>query len=174
MIERTLLKSLTVALVTGAMAAAACAPSPRQRPIRTDPIESGAGSLTEARKQIEGTWTLQSFTSYAPDGAEHPIKAKGRLTYDAFGNLELTGNFEDPADVARAGKQTLTFKGRAVIDPAKQLIVLADIQGNVPATAVPEEMSPDRVRHYEVTAKTLTLTTREGDRILARTVWVKP
>jgi hypothetical protein len=167
-----LLKSLLMTLVAVTLAAA-CAPSPRQRPIQTAPVETGAGSLTEARKQIEGTWTLRSFTSYAPGGAEHAIKAKGRLTYDAFGNLELTGNFEDPADVARAGKQTLTFKGRAVIDPAKKVIVLADIQGNVPSTAVPEEMSPDRVRHYEVSADTLTLTTREGDRVLARTVWAR-
>lgn len=158
-------------IVLLAVVLAACAPSPRQRPIRTSPVEAGAGSLAEARKQIEGTWTLTSFTSWVPEGKEHAIKANGRLTYDAFGNLELAGAFEDPADKARAGEQSLEFKGRAVIDPAKKLIVLADVKGNVPTAAVPEEMSPDRVRHYEVTGNTLTLTTREGERMLARTVW---
>jgi hypothetical protein len=165
------LKSLAILLL--AVTLGACAPSPRQRPLQTSPVESGSGSLTEARKQIEGTWTLTSFTSWVPDGKEHAIKANGRLAYDAFGNLELTGAFEDPADRARAGMQSLSFKGRAVIDPARKLIVLADVKGNLPADQIPEEVAPDRVRHYEVTADTLTLITREGERMLARTVWQK-
>src|SRR5690606_7310880 len=120
---------------------------------------------------IEGTWTLKSFTSFVPEGQEHEIEAVGRLVYDAFGNMELVGTFEDPAEQARAGRDFLQFKGRAVIDPARKAIVLADVKGNVPATVVPEEMSPDRVRYYEVSADTLTLTTRDGNRVLARTVW---
>ncbi len=172
MIHTDVLKSFLIVLLAAAVIPA-CAPSPRQRPIKTSPVETGTGSLAEARKQIEGSWTLASFTSYSPGGEAQPIKANGRLTYDAFGNLELTGAFEDPADQARAGMQLLSFKGRAVIDPARKLIVLADVEGNVPASVVPEEMSPDRVRHYEVSGSTLTLTTREGDRPLAQTVWTR-
>jgi hypothetical protein len=47
---------------------AACAASPRQRPVSAGDVDTGANSLTAARKQLEGRWTLISLDISAEDG----------------------------------------------------------------------------------------------------------
>ena len=51
--------------------------------------------------------------------------------------------------------------------------MLADVSGNVDASALPANMSPDKVRYYAFQGDTLSLETRDGARVLARTVWRK-
>jgi phosphosulfolactate phosphohydrolase-like enzyme len=65
------------------------------------------------------------------------------------------------------------MKGRAVVDAGGKRIVLADVSGNVAPDALPTTMSPDKVRHYSFEGDTLSLETRDGARVLARTVWKK-
>jgi hypothetical protein len=99
------------------------------------------------------------------------VPASGRLTYDAFGNLELTGKIDDAKAAGQAN--ALAFRGRAVVDAGSQRIVLADIAGQGNLDAVPANMTPDKVRHYVFEGDTLSLETRDGTRPLARTVWRK-
>jgi hypothetical protein len=49
-------------------AAAACAGAPRQRPVEMGPVATGPGTLTDARKFLQGRWTLESF-EVRPPGA---------------------------------------------------------------------------------------------------------
>lgn len=155
-------------LVVGALAG--CAASPSRRPLRTSPVAAGDGTTESVRKQLEGTWRLVTFTVFDAAGASRTLEASGSLRYDAFGNLDLTGTLADPA-APEAG--ALLFKGRAVVDATSQQIVLTDIQGNVDSAALPQQMTPDKVRHYAFEGETLSLETRDGARVLARTVWTR-
>lgn len=151
---------------------AGCQSAPRTRPLRTSAVASGSGSTEAVRKQLEGTWTLESFSVADGAGAQKTVPAAGRLTYDAYGNLELSGTLNDPA-AAGASATALVFKGRAVVDAAQSRLVLADVTGNVDAAALPATMAPDKVRYYAIEGDTLSLETRDGTRVLARTVWRK-
>ncbi len=42
---------------------AACHGQPSQRPMKAGPVDTGAGSLTAARKYLEGQWSLESYES---------------------------------------------------------------------------------------------------------------
>lgn len=156
----------TVSLLAG------CAAQESRRPLRTSAIDTGAGSTESVRRQLEGTWILDSFTVFDGSGTPRAVGASGSLTYDAFGNLVLIGKIDDPA-AAGAHANSLAFKGRAVVDPGAHRLVLADLQGNVDASALPANMSPEKVRFYSFEGETLSLETRDGTRVLARTVWKK-
>lgn len=162
----------TIACLAALGLLAGCAAQESRRPLRTTAVDTGAGTTESVRRQLEGTWILSSFTVFDGSGTPRTVGATGSLTYDAFGNLVLIGKLEDPA-AAGAHADSLAFKGRAVVDAAGQRIVLADLQGNVDPSAVPTNMSPDKVRFYSFEGDTLSLETRDGTRVLARTVWKK-
>lgn len=149
-----------------------CAAAPRQKPLRTTAVDTGVASTSAVRKQLEGTWSLVSFTVFDATGTPKAVQATGRLTYDAYGNLELSGNLPDAA-AAGAGATALAMKGRAVVDAGGKRLVLADVSGNVASDALPTTMAPDKVRHYAFEGDTLSLETRDGARVLARTLWQK-
>jgi hypothetical protein len=163
---------LALACVASVSLLAGCAAETSRRPLRTTAIESGAGTTESVRKQLEGTWILSSLTVFDAAGTPRTVEASGSLTYDAFGNLVLIGKIADPS-AAAAQADSLAFKGRAVVDTAGQRLVLADVRGNVEATALPENLTPDKVRFYAFQGDTLSLETRDGTRVLARTVWRK-
>lgn len=73
----------------------ACAASPRQRPLPTKPIETGAESTASTRRMLEGTWHLVSLDITAPDGRQATVDAQGRLTFDKFGNLHIEYRVSD-------------------------------------------------------------------------------
>ena len=90
---------VTVVLV----ALAACAASPRQRTISKGPVDTGAGTLTAARKYLEGRWVLESFVVNPPGRAPITLKGSGVLNYDDFGNLEMNIKADEAsADLLRA------------------------------------------------------------------------
>ena len=158
-------------LVAGYLVAG-CAATPSRRPLHTSAIASGEGTTESVRKQLEGTWSLVSFTVFDAAGTAKDVPAAGRLSYDSFGNLDLTGKINDPA-AAGGTADALMFKGRAVVDAGASRIVLADVEGNVDPSALPKNMGIDKVRYYAFQADTLSLETRDGGRVLARTVWKK-
>lgn len=162
--------ALSLACLASVSLLAGCAAESSRRPLRTSAIETGAGTTESVRKQLEGTWMLSSFTVFDAAGTPTDVKASGSLTYDAYGNLVLIGKLADPA-AAGALADSLAFKGRAVVDVAAQRLVLADVEGNVDASALPANMTPDKVRFYAFQGDTLSLETRDGARVLARTVW---
>jgi hypothetical protein len=57
------------------LALAACTSAPWNEPIKGGPVDTGAGSLTAARKYLEGRWTLLSYEVFLP--GEAPIALGG-------------------------------------------------------------------------------------------------
>ncbi len=164
--------ALSVACLASLSLLAGCAAETSRRPLRTSAVETGSGTTESVRKQLEGTWVLTSFQVFDASGTPRSLEASGSLTYDAFGNLVLIGKIADPA-AAGGHADSMAFKGRAVVDATGQRLVLADVSGNVDPSAVPANMSVDKVRYYAFQADTLSLETRDGARVLARTVWRK-
>jgi hypothetical protein len=118
--------------------------------------ESSSGSVESARRSLEGTWELTALELAPPGAAARvPVAASGTLVYDQFGNLTIDARTTDPAAPVAARESTLlVFKGRAVIDVARQELKLMDLTGNVNPDEV---LSPERRRRYAVGADTLTL-----------------
>lgn len=162
--------ALSLACLLAAQSLAGCAATPSRRPLRTTAINTGEGTPEAVRKQLEGTWSLTSFSVFDQAGTPKVVDASGRLSYDAYGNLDLSGKINDPA-AAGGSASALTFKGRAVVDAGAGRIVLADVEGNVDPSALPKNMGIDKVRYYSFEGDTLSLETRDGTRVLARTVW---
>jgi hypothetical protein len=89
--------------------------------------------------------------------------AKGVLTYDEFGNLALTGT---------AGSPIVEYKGRAVIDVAKQELYLQAIEGRGAVEELPKEVDPALRRKYAFEGELLKLSTIDAQgRITATMVW---
>ena len=99
-----------------------------------------------------------------------PVAATGTLTYDEFGNLTIDAHTTDAAAPVAAREATvLSFKGRAVLDPAKRELKLMDLTGNVNPDEV---LSPERRRRYVFDADTLTLSSfDDGGQVTAVATW---
>lgn len=129
--------------------------TPRQKPLETTKVDTGAGSLQATRQALEGTWTLVSL-DVIESGVPRRLPAKGTLTYDAFGNMTIEGRIEN--DAART-PTLLEYTGRIVIDTTRKQFYPADLVAGRPvdgATLAP--VSPDKARRYELTSDTLTVT----------------
>jgi hypothetical protein len=59
-------RAVQSSLILLLLAVAACAGGPRQRPVEGGPVDAGPGSLTAARKYLQGRWTLESFNVFPP------------------------------------------------------------------------------------------------------------
>ena len=60
------------------------------------------------------------------------IKGKGRLTYDAYGNLTVDARFDEGQEQADGSiAKLLSYKGRAVIDVAASRLVLQDMEKRI-------------------------------------------
>jgi hypothetical protein len=149
-------KSLGGALaVIAALGIGACAGAPRERPLQTGPIETGAGSLNDTRKALEGTWKLASL-EVVDRGARRPVKAGGELTYDRFGNMTVRGVIEDPRL-----KDTLVidYTGRITIDTVRHEFYPADLVTDRPVDQREVvRISPDKVRRYELSGTEFVVT----------------
>ena len=153
-----------VALLAGTIG---CAASERQRPVSMGPVPTGAGTTAAARKFLEGRWILESMI-VNPQGAK-PITLKGTgvLNYDDFGNLEMNIKADEASsDLLRAAgvvmpNGVISTSGRTAIDlQNKTLTYLLDGQASAMKTGG-GPLSPNRPRHWEVTADVLTLTVRD-------------
>ena len=171
MSSRSGLVTVAVALVM----ASGCAGSPeRGRPIPLGPVESGPNSLESVRRVFEGQWDLVSAESYNATGQPVAIKGKGRLTYDAYGNLTVDARFDEGQEQADGAiARLLSYKGRAVIDVAASRLVLQDMEKRSASGAdVPEAMSAANVRYYSFDGDLLTLTIKDAaGKTTAKTVW---
>jgi hypothetical protein len=159
---------LFVGLLTGGCAKGA----PRGRPVEMGPVDTGAGSLEAVRRQLEGTWDLTRLEIYPATGSPRVQKAQAVLTYDAYGNMTIAGRLEQPDDTAAAAAPLLSYKGRAVIDTARQQLRLMDVEG--PEAKVPDEVKPEMLRKYEFEGGTLHLSTIDASgRVNAKASWKK-
>jgi hypothetical protein len=146
------------------LSVAGCAASPITKPIEGGAVGTGRGSLTEARKYLEGRWALESFEVHSPGKPVLSLKGQGTLTYDEFGNLtmdirtdEATGDLLRAAGIdVQAG--TISSSGRAAVDIQNRTLTYM-IQGQPVGARGPLALS--RPRHWQVDGTLLTLTTKD-------------
>ena len=99
-----------------------------------------------------------------------PVKATGTLVYDEYANLTIDARTADPnAPVAAREVPTVSFKGRATIDPVRKELMLMNVTGNVNPNEV---LAPDRRRKFEVDFELLTLSSMNAKgEVTAVTKW---
>jgi hypothetical protein len=176
----TTLKVLTgsACVATIVIGLAGCAAAPRQRPREGGPVDTGAGTLTAARKYLEGRWALESFTLF-PSGSDKPvtIDAQGSVSYDEYSNLtmDVRGSESAVAALKAAGVPAtntgFSTSGRVVVDMTKKtLTYMTSKDGSVAQPTGP--LALNRPRHWDVTQDQLTLTTKDdAGRPLMVSVW---
>jgi hypothetical protein len=148
-------------------AATACAAAPRQKPLPVGKIESGPGTLEEARKFLEGRWALESFEVRPPGKGPIMLKGSGVLNYDDFGNLHMEIRADQASsDLLRAAgidirDGVISTDGRTAIDLQNHTLTYflegqrsSNVTGGGP-------LATNRPRHWEVTGDVLTLTTKD-------------
>ena len=163
-VER-LVKAAGVAAVIAA--ATACAAAPRERPLPLGRVEGGAGTISEARKFLEGRWALESFEVRPPGKEPIALKGSGVLNYDDFGNLRMEIRADQASsDLLRAAgidirDGVISTEGRTAIDVQNRTLTYF-LEGQPSSMATGGgPLATNRPRHWEVTADTLTLTTRD-------------
>jgi hypothetical protein len=146
------------------LASAGCTSSPSQRPVKMGPVDQSAGSLTAARKFLEGRWTLESFQVYRA-GTPTTLKGSGNLTYDEFGNLKMDIRADqDAADTLRAAgidirDGVIASDGRTAVDMQNK--TLTYVIKDQAAAAGTGPLATNRPRHWQVEGDLLTLTTND-------------
>ena len=141
-----------------------CAGAPRQRPVEGGPVDTGAGTLTSARKFLEGRWILESFEVYPPGKAAIALKGEGTLVYDDMSNLRMEIRADQAsADLLRAAgidirDGMISTDGRTAIDLQNRTLTYM-LQGQAPLIRGP--LGTDRPRHWVVEGDILTLTTKD-------------
>ncbi len=176
-IERVKTAACVVVLLAGM---AACSASPRQRPISMGPVATGPGTVSAARKFLEGRWVLESFVVNPPGGAPIALKGSGSLSYDDFGNLQMNIKADEASsDLMRAAgiairDGVISTEGRTVIDMQNRTLTYV-LEGQPSSMATGGgPLATNRPRHWEVTGDVLTLTTRDtGGAALAVSRWKK-
>ncbi len=160
---------VAAAVVVAAGWLAACAASPRTRPLNIGPVAGGPESVESVRRQLQGRWTLVSFQTISATGQATEVKASAELTYDEYGNLVIRGALTDAS--AGESASVLRYSGRAVVDPPNHRLVLQALQGTG-GTTLPDAVTADQVRYYEFDGEVLTLTVKDaGGRPTAVITW---
>lgn len=155
--------TLPVSVVVLLVALTACAKAPRQRRVEGGPVDQGPGTLTAARKYLEGRWTLQSFEVFPPGKPPVTLKGQGTLTYDEFGNLQMEIRADEAsADLLRAAgidirDNTISTSGRTAVDMQNRTLTYI-VAGQSPSAG---PLALNRPRHWQVEADLLTLTTTD-------------
>ena len=153
-----------VLIAAGLVATGACAAAPRQRPVEGGPVDTGAGTLTSARKFLEGRWALESFELRPPGKAPIMVKGQGTLVYDSSGNLTMNIRADEAtSDLLRASgidirDGVISTEGRTAIDLQNRTLTYV-LQGQAPLIRGP--LGTDRPRHWVVEGDVLTLTTKD-------------
>ena len=147
--------------------------------VKMGKVDTGPGTLTAARKYLEGRWGLMSFEVFPPGKAPIQVKGDGMLTYDAFGNLEA--RIKVPKDSAlileAAGIPTengaFSTSGRTALDLQARTLTYI-FAGQPPLGAPSGPLALNRPRHWQVEEGVLTLTTKDRDgTVLSVTRWQK-
>ena len=76
--------------------------------------DTGPGSVEYVRRQLTGAWTLDRFETADAAGQFHPVKASATLTYDQYGNMNVSGNLLEPMPGQQPEdlQSMLTYSGR--------------------------------------------------------------
>ena len=157
--------ALTRALLgTVLLVVSGCAAAPINKPIDVGPVASGSGSLTAARKYLEGRWTLESFEVHPPGKPVVMLKGQGTLSYDDFGNLAMEIRTDQAtSDLLQAAgievqNGIISSRGRTAVDMQNR--TLTYILEGQPAGTGP--LATSRPRYWQVDGNLLTLTTKDN------------
>jgi hypothetical protein len=179
---------IVIGLVASTLILAACAATPRAKPLPTTPIETGAGTVQELRRTLEGRWTLVALDITAADGRQaKQVDATGTLSADSFGNLTIEYRLSDAGQQALGAigvtspNPVISTSGRVAIDVQQHSItyVAPDAAGRAfdpdLAAARANPFALERSRYYALDANgVLTLITRHDDgREAAKSRWRK-
>ena len=157
-------RALNWMVVAASLAVSACGAAAGEKPIQLGPVDTGAGTLSSARRFLQGTWTLESFEVRPPGKPPLRLTGAGMLQYDDSGNLTMQIQADEKAsDVLRAlgvdirdGK--ISTEGRTAIDLQNRTLTYV-VEGQAPLTRGP--LGTDRPRHWVVEGSTLVLTTKD-------------
>lgn len=172
--------SLVILLIgVGAISSAGCASAPSQRNIPLGKVDSGPGTLTEAREYLQGEWILVSLEIYPP--GQPPIRnaAGGTMTYDEFSNMKVELQLKpDAAKIAKdigipVSDGLVSMNGRTVVDlNSKSISYVFDGQSSFRQPDHPLDMNLPR--YWEVQGNTLTLRTKDDKgNVMSVSVWRK-
>lgn len=149
-------------------ASSGCAARDRERPLPTTRVESGTGTIAEARKYLEGRWTLESFEVYSPGKPPIALNGTGILNYDDFGNLRMEIRADQAtSDLLRAEginirDGVISTDGRTAIDLQNRTLTYV-LEGQPSNVAGGGPLATNRPRHWEVAGDVLTLTTKDDN-----------
>ena len=132
------------------------------------PVDTGPGTLSAARKYLEGRWRLLTYEVRLPGKPPIILKNDGTLLYDAFGNLtiEVHVDPETAATLREGGIPTtdgvLKTSGKTAINlQARTLTFLVEGAPKLGAPSGPFALN--RPRHWQIEGNVLTLTTNGDD-----------
>jgi len=156
-----------------------CAGAPSQRNIPLGKVNTGPGTLTEARQYLQGQWTLLSFDLFPPNDAPVHAAATGTMVYDEFSNMKVDLQLtpEAAALAERIGipapNGIVSTTGRTVIDINSRSISYV-LNGQEPFRPATHPLDMNRPRYWDVKGDTLTLRTKdESGKVLSVSVWQK-
>jgi hypothetical protein len=162
------LRAVQSSLILLLLGVAACAGDARQRPVEGGPVDAGPGSLTAARKYLQGRWTLESFQVFPPEKPAITLMGQGTLSFDDFGNLRMEIRADEAsADLLRAAgidirDNVISTDGHAIVDLQNRTIAyIADGEGFATSSSGP--LALNRPRYWQVDANHLTLTTKDAN-----------
>jgi hypothetical protein len=157
----------------------ACKSAPLDKPLAMGPVDTGPGTITQARQYLQGRWVLVSMDLYPPDRPAIHAAATGTLTYDGFGNMDVEMHLSpETTELAgeigiRAPGGVLSTKGRTVIDVGNHAISYV-LEGQAPLRQAMSPLDLNRPRYWETAGNVLTLRTKDDNgTVLSVSVWRK-
>src|SRR6185295_19827243 len=69
--------------------AAGCSAAPIDKPLPMGPVDTGPGTLEEARNYLHGAWTLVSMEIFPPNQPSIRAAATGTMVYDDYSNMTV-------------------------------------------------------------------------------------
>jgi hypothetical protein len=159
---------LIAALATTVLAG--CEAAPRSRPVKMGPVDTGLDSVEAARRQLKGTWELVSLDVFSPTGEKTTAQATGKLTYDEFGNLAMTGTVTGSAQI---DPSALNLTGRVAIDPDAHTLRITSVSAaSTDDKRVDPKLDASNVRYYAFSGDLLTTTLKNAaGAITATATW---
>jgi len=158
-----------------------CAKAPLDRPLPRSKVDTGMGTLTDARSRLTGTWTLVSFDLFPP--GEPPIKAAasgGTMTYDEYSNLKVdlrltpaAAKLAQKIGIPLSPEGSISTVGHAVIDLERRALSYV-LEGESPMRQARHPLDTNLPRYWELNGTDLTLRTKdEKGTILSVSIWRK-
>jgi hypothetical protein len=157
---------LTLALGAG------CTAAPRVRPVKMGDVDTGLNSVESVRRQLKGTWQLESLDVFSPSGEKTTAQASGQLTFDDYGNLAMKGTI---AGAPNLDPSTLNLTGRVTIDTDLHAIRIGGVSAaNADAKRIDPKLDATNVRYYEFQGDTLKTTLKNPSGVTTATAtWKK-